>query len=398
MTTIDQRVLVPVAQSIVWDYIRNINNNPSWQTDCRSISFLSSKHEGPGTRWRYTTTKGRENVVEITAWYNGLGYEYVFVDGPRFRNNRGRIRLQEIAEGTIVQWTFSFEGGGVFSGLRGASRQIENTMASSLKALYKQVKAYASEGGFDAKSLMRDAPDVEARAHYKPRHPTVVQKSAAETEPSLRPAPTPAVFDEPPVTDDDGQPLEVVVIDEPPIAVDDTRPRPVITGLEGNVPESDIPPDVEGEPEFLADMSRFEPPRRILDTQPHPKVEIAPAESVHPTVETHAVSPVPEVTPDVSPQVEEKEAPAEIEAASPITVAPEPEPPKSLSPTAEIDPNASIWEIFGVERPSETKEMKVVPAEESEPVVMSATSLGSPSRQGLRIRLRRNLVHLRRPL
>ncbi|HLU12062.1 MAG TPA: SRPBCC family protein, partial [Oceanobacillus sp.] len=116
MTTIDQRVLVPVAQSIVWDYIRNINNNPSWQTDCRSISFLSSKHEGPGTRWRYTTTKGRENVVEITAWYNGLGYEYVFVDGPRFRNNRGRIRLQEIAEGTIVQWTFSFEGGGVFSG------------------------------------------------------------------------------------------------------------------------------------------------------------------------------------------------------------------------------------------------------------------------------------------
>lgn len=392
MTTIDQRLLVPVAQSVVWEYISNLNNNPSWQTDCLSISFLSSKHEGPGTRWRYATPKGRENVVEITAWYNGLGYEYVFIDGPRYRNNRGRIRLQEIAEGTIVQWTFTFETGGMFSGLRSTSRQLENTMAASLKALYKQVKAYASESGFDAKSLMRDAPDVEARAQYKPRHPTVTQKSTADTEPSLRPASASVVFDEPPVTDDDGQPLEVVAVDEPPVAVEDTRPRPAVTGLEDSVSASDIPPDIEGEPEFLTDMSRFEPPRRVQDTQPHPKVEgAAQEESIEPVVEAPSSS--PEATVEAS-RVEPKEVPVEIEAVppTPITVALEPEQPKS---TAEV---ASIWEVFGVERPSETGEMKAVPAEENEPVVMSATSLESPSRQGLRIRLRRNLVHLRRPL
>lgn len=384
MTTIDQRLLVPVAQSVVWDYISNLNNNPSWQTDCRSISFLSSKHEGPGTRWRYATSKGRENVVEITAWYNGLGYEYVFVDGPRYRNNRGRIRLQEIAEGTIVQWTFTFETGGMFSGLRSTSRQLENTMAASLKALYKQVKAYASESGFDAKSLMRDAPDVEARAQYKPRHPTVGQKSTADTEPSLRPASTPVMFDEPPVTDDDGQPLEVVAFDEPPVAVDDTRPRPAVTGLDDSVSAADIPPDIEGEPEFLTDMSRFEPPRRVQDTQPHPKVEVAAQEeSIEPVVEAPSSSPAPEATLEAS-SVEPKEVPAEIE--------------EPTSTPTEVHDGASIWEVFGVERPSETGEMKAVSAEENEPVVMSATSLASPSRQGLRIRLRRNLVHLRRPL
>jgi hypothetical protein len=402
MTTIDQRLLVPVAQAVVWDYLSNLSNNPSWQSDCRNISFLSSKHEGPGTRWRYATQRGRENVVEITAWYNGLGYEYVFIDGPRYRNNRGRIRLQEIAEGTIVQWTFTFEMGGMFSGSRSASRQIENTMASSLKALYKQVKAYATEGGFDAKSLMRDAPDVEARAQYKPRHPTTTQKSTADTETMVHPAAVPTGLDEPPVNDDDGQAFEAIALDEPPIAVDDTRPRPAVTGLVESVSESDVPPDIEGEPEFLADMSRFEPPRRVHDTQPHPKIEVDDqGEVVQPGVEQAAQPVVNSTTAQPEfPPIELDDADAESEVASTFatTTVSEPEQPKSTSPTTEVHIGASIWEVFGVERPSETGEMKAVAAEDSEPVVMSATSLANPSRQGLRIRLRRKLVQLRRPI
>ena len=406
MTTIDQRLLVPIAQAVVWDYISNINNNPSWQADCQSISFLSSKHDGPGTRWRYTTQKGRENVVEITAWYNGLGYEYVFIDGPRYRNNRGRIRLQEIAEGTIVQWTFSFETSGMFSGLRSASRQIENTMATSLKTLYRQVKTYATESGFDAKSLMRDAPDVEARAQYKPRHPTVAQ-AAADTEAAFRPPTTVVGFNEPPITDDDGQALQVIEFAEPPVEVDDTRPRPAVTGLEGTVQASDIPPDMDGEPEFLADVSVFEPPRRDHDTQPHPQLDIVDQkESAEPSEEVPeqpalSLSQVALETPRDEPK--QAAVSAEVEGVPssdrPVTeIASEPVQPRSASPTTEVHIGSSIWDVFGVQRPSETGEMQAVSAEESEPIVMSATSVGNASRQGLRIRLRRNLVHLRRPL
>lgn len=402
MTTIDQRLLVPVAQSVVWEYISNLNNNPSWQADCADLSFLSSMHEGQGTRWRYSTKKGGDCVVEITAWYNGLGYEYVYIDGPRYRNNRGRIRLQEIAEGTIVQWTFTYEMGGALSGLRNNRRQIENTMATSLKTLYRQVKAYATDDGFDAKSLVRDAPDVEARAQYKPRHPTAVAKSSADTETAFRPPSTPVVFDEPPVDDGDAQELQIMAIDEPPVANDDTRPRPAITSSDAQVVASDVPPDVEGEPEFLADLSAFEPPRRDHDTQPRADVgasavmaEATPNEAAQ---EPSTSSELPEAVEVASAAPTEPDTPAEADAGLTDAVAESPAAPE-LTPTIDssnLETGKSIWEIFGVERPAGVIETSNA-TETGEHVVNSSDSAPNESRQGLRIRLRRSLVHLRRP-
>jgi uncharacterized protein YndB with AHSA1/START domain len=121
MTTLDQRILIPVDPQAVWDRISNLAANPGWQTDCRSVSFLTSLRNGAGTRWRYASAGGHEYVVEITAWYDKLGYEYRFVAGAPFQENRGRIRLQEIPEGTVVQWTFSYERGGMLGGIRDSS-------------------------------------------------------------------------------------------------------------------------------------------------------------------------------------------------------------------------------------------------------------------------------------
>ena len=54
--------------------------------------------------------KGKNDVVvEISAWYDTLGYEYRIVDGAKFGENQGRIRLQEVAEGTLVRWIFQYE-------------------------------------------------------------------------------------------------------------------------------------------------------------------------------------------------------------------------------------------------------------------------------------------------
>ncbi len=179
MTIIDHRILIPAAPDVVWDYISDITHNPDWQVDCHDVIFLTSRREGPGVRWRYAAPNGHEYVVAVTAWYNGLGYEYYFVDGVPYRENKGRIRLQEIPEGTIVQWTFTYELSGIFGGMRnalGVSRQVDHTIAESLKTLWQKVKqSGAAARPHEAKSLMRDAPNVDARSAYQPRHPTSVE-------------------------------------------------------------------------------------------------------------------------------------------------------------------------------------------------------------------------------
>ena len=89
MTTIDHRILIPAAPDVVWDYVSDITHNPDWQVDCQEVIFLTSRREGPGVRWRYATPGGRECVVAVTAWYNGLGYEYYFVDGIALPRKQG---------------------------------------------------------------------------------------------------------------------------------------------------------------------------------------------------------------------------------------------------------------------------------------------------------------------
>jgi uncharacterized membrane protein len=461
MTTIDHRILIPAPPDAVWAYISDISRNPSWQVDCREIIFLTSRREGPGLRWRYAEPSGHECVIAVTAWYNGLGYEYYFVDGVPFRENIGRVRLQEIPEGTVVQWTFTYELGGVLSGVRNAlsvSRQIDKNIADSLKTLWQQLKQTVPPQTLEPKSLMRDAPNVEQRSSYQPRHPSAVVQPS-ETKPPLNA--------EPPITRDDAQPIRV--LDEPPLIDEDTRPNPA-AALKTKPTLEEIPPDIEGEPEFLnrlVDLSRFEPPLDSSDTKPRRPVtpeEIfappAPTESEPPAasladllrlaeppeVDTPVVeipSPRPTWIEDSAPPVAEPEAAAPpakpvmssdpaktpVKPMPPVIIRPpepaaevelkeveKPELPAPEAPPAKIEtaPSVSntsavsIWEIFGVPRPSESQEMKAVQVEPTEPAVETQTTIevASPekvkfprasSHIGLRIALRRKLVHLRRP-
>lgn len=403
MTTIDHRILIPAPQTIVWAYISDLNNNPAWQQECKDISYLTSRREGPGTRWRYTTDKRREYVVEITAWYNGLGYEYIYVDGPGYKENRGRIRLQEIAEGTIVQWTFTYEIGGMFAGMRNHKRQIESTMAASLKSLYRAIKQLSSDTKADPKSLMRDAPDVEARSQYRPRHPSQAPKLQDEDDGQFRPEHPAAIFDEPPVAEGDAQSLASFDFDEPELDIEDTRPRAPIT--ERATAEA-APDESQREPEYFIDESRFAPPREAEDTLPgvlsaaEPEATLSPVMPEADSLETSEPAPVePEPVESEmgseTPPAADEEQPAAESAGSGLPVV---EP--ILLPTASPEHSGeSIWEIFGVPRPSETQEAARAPRPDQtadttpEPVSQPPVKAG----QGLRILVRRKLVRLRRP-
>lgn len=295
MTTIDQRILIPTPPEVVWEYISEIRNNPRWQAGCTGVNFLTSKVSGPGTRWRQTVEKSSEQVIEIAAWYEGLGYQYTYIDGMPFRDGIGRIRLQEIPEGTVVQWTITYEMGGLLGGMRsslGLNRRLETMMVTSLKALWKQVNESGSAQRLrEAKSLMRDAPDAEARANYKPRHVPVVDlrtEGDGEAAPPVTPVPAPA-----PLSELDGdakyRPPAGYTIPEPPVAEDDTRPRQPVVSVESPAPSEpirrrlsihELVEDAE-EPEFLQDMVRFAPPAveppGMDDTQPiRPVASAAP--------------------------------------------------------------------------------------------------------------------------
>src|SRR6185436_5009173 len=81
MTILDHRILIPKSPEKIWEFLSDLSQNAAWQVDCKSVSLLTTKTTGSGVRWRYTTTGGRSYVAETTAWYDGLGYEYTFVDG-----------------------------------------------------------------------------------------------------------------------------------------------------------------------------------------------------------------------------------------------------------------------------------------------------------------------------
>ena len=318
MAIIDQRILIPARQELVWSYLSDLTKNAEWQADCQSVSFVTTKHDGVGARWRSGSDRGKDAVLEVTSWYNGLGYEYIYIDGAPFNDNKCRLRLQEIPEGTVVQWTVTFEGGGMFGGGRSV-RQFDAMMAASLKQLYKQIKAFNSSEALAARSLMRDAPDVEARAAYKPRHPSSLTGEAGgpiSEDAVLLPS-----TDEPAVAAEDAGLVQVIDLTaEPPVAVDDTRPRPAVT--------DEPSPD-----------ARFAPPpeRVTADT-----TDIEPSEASAESAATPAEA-----------------APDKTAAAMAAAVAAAELPP--------ADPQGkSIWEIFGVERPEAVATPVSAPAPSAE--------------------------------
>jgi hypothetical protein len=258
-------------------------------------------------------------------------------------------------------------------------------MIDSLKKLWKVITQTAGEGHRDAKSLMRDAPDVEARSQYKRRHPSVLQEKLTQTPPG-------------------GTPM-IPVIPEPPITQEDTRPRQPVPVESSQVSTSEIPAVPPGEPDFAMDIPqapetsepRFAPPRET------------PPGSV-PTFrgDQRTEEDLPAVT-TTAPGQEE----VSLESPAPI------EPTRSAEFKEQVSKldtaHLSVFEVFGLPKPSDTQQMQAIQTTEetssgvlSEPPIMptdtqstqgvSGVQTKAPARAGRRLAARRKLVNLRRPL
>jgi hypothetical protein len=395
MNLIDHRILIPTSPERVWQFVGDLRRNTEWQVNAQTLSLLTSNPKpAPGMRFRLTQQRGRDQVWEITAWYDRFGYEYQVVEGGAFRENKGQLRLQETPEGTVVQWTFSYRGGGLFGN---AGKAQEQLIINSLKMLYKVITRSKEVETFQAKSLMRDDPGVEARANYRPRHSTSVPTESGQgvrvpKSPYGPPTPNKPM---PPVPDELAAPR--VSFTRPPDPAErtlyDTRPHPA-------TPEP-VARQADPEPDFLAALPPIDAPAPVIapsqpvwmkpaDPTPTPPrtppvelppvIELAPA--APPVVEATPapepvtppaveVKPVAEAAPTPPPVVEIKRVTSEIPASAPVIESPEPkpEPRPRITDTSQI----SVFELFGLPKPSKTQPMPAL-----SPEMLSSTGQITP--------------------
>jgi len=340
MNVIDHAILISASPEFIWRFLGDISQNPKWQEDCTNLSFLTTQHEGRGTRWRYETPKGKSIIVEISAWYDTLGYEYKIVEGSSVSENQGRIRLQEIAEGTLVQWTFNYELDGMLSGLRnaiGLKRTLTNNIQDSLRNLYKLVQQ--ETGGIsthEARASLKEAPDVEERVSYQPRHPSNFKEDTDDDlfKDSDYPSESSIAYE-----------FEREGIIEPPVDDGDTKPNPVIQGTD------EIPPVDMSDVSLVNQIQ--EPPVADDDTKPNAPIETM--EQVEPDLPLD-----PEVEPVVEMEDDEVESAQEqIEETPPVT-----DSPASREADIRDTSRISVFEVFGLQKPSETQEMSVITDED----------------------------------
>ena len=326
MNVIDLEILIPASPDFIWRFLGDPSTIPQWQKDATSVSFLSTQREGRGTRWRQSSQRGGDIVVEVDAWYDTLGYEYQIVDGARFGENQGRIKLHEVPEGTLVNWTFQYELGGFFGGIRnamrlkrGASNQIQDSLRNLHHLIVQQTGGISTH---EAKASMQDAPDVAERSSYRPRHPSAFQDPAAE-ELEAETDDGASATDRQPVLYEIG--LEPVA---PPSDTDtDTKPNPVVLSTVDS-PAEEIQDETE-----LEDTRPIELEALLAETK---FVDLAPSEALAADGPAPGLNAIAPAAADDAP--EDESAPR---------VAPTPRPPQKN--TAHV----SVFEIFGLQKPSE---------------------------------------------
>jgi uncharacterized membrane protein len=168
VSLIDQRILIVAPADAVWSHLTATTTLPKWNRLTKQLSVLSTHDTGVGARRRCTDDRGRTTVEQITAWVENIGCEYIMVDGP-YRSLKGRVRLQAVADGTIVNWTVDYQLKGPLAGMRNVllfRRGYQRMMADSLRELRKVVEksGVKLDPEKQARFAMQADPGIEARA------------------------------------------------------------------------------------------------------------------------------------------------------------------------------------------------------------------------------------------
>jgi hypothetical protein len=373
VSLIEQRILISAPIETVWPYVSDPTLISRWNRAYKQIGVLSTKATGVGARRRSVGENGKSVVEEITAWLENLGYEYVAIDGP-YQSFRGRYRLQAIPDGTIVNWAVDYQLKGLLAGLRNVlsfRRHQDSIMSDSLRALRKLVESSGVKllPEAHARYALQAGPTAESRASRVV--PLVGHTESAESEASgaMR-----AIT----INDDDIPDFGEVSTDQPSVAVpanapileNSTKPdtgsfipsfaaEPGETAHSSAVVEDDTKPRP---PQNLKDAIAAQvgqgvtdlpkvadPIEDALESYSAPTVPIslvAPPREVEPVPDTQTMEVMPPAPkqPDTLPERIPTGPMQPVQSSTPIT-----EQPIDKRDTKDV----SIWDVFGMERPSD---------------------------------------------
>jgi hypothetical protein len=159
---------------------------PGWRIDCAEVHMLTARQFGVGTQRECFPPRGKPYVEEVTAWYEGLGYEYVQVGNRSFSEWLARMRLQAVPDGTIVQWTISYAPAGLMSRVSNeisGKARVEEDCANSLRQLRRLIMGMGYE--VDTDTRRRQTLQPVSSVVRSSTQPVVVpaEESAADTRP-----------------------------------------------------------------------------------------------------------------------------------------------------------------------------------------------------------------------
>ncbi len=395
MTLIDQRILIDAPPQIIWEFISDPYKLAEWHAGYTSVSVLTTQQTGLGTRRRCAVTGGGKDVIEqITAWVDGLGYEYELIEGGPYRAMRGRIRLQPGPDGTSVQWTVEYQPRGPLGFLRdqlSGRKQFAAMMAASLRELRQQVNALGlrMDDAYRARLGIQGRLNAAERAQYQRRHPASI--GAFPAQPMTAPEGAPVASAEtaegaPPATPGEeiaapaarAVSFEADTEPKPPAGLRETlaaqQESPIPTPVPPLESKAEAPaPPLEAAPEEVPLPPTIAPPPAVVPPEPQPSVSATPEE---PEPDYRRATP-PRGIPAVMPPAESAPSPFARPAPQDAeTVPPRPTPPREVPgatapaatdqaghesvlppPTPKTDTGeVSIWEVFGLRRPSEQDE------------------------------------------
>jgi len=386
VTLIDQRILIDAPPQVIWEFLSDPAKLPHWHAGYASVSVLTTQQTGAGTRRRCTPAGGGKDFIEeITAWIDGLGYEYTLIEGGPYRSLRGRIRLQPGPDGTSVQWTIDYQPKGLAGFIRniaGGHKQLARMMATSLRELRQQVNALglrlddASRARVGIQERLNAAERQQYQRRYAPpvgTDPRLPASPPADPD-SSKPA-TPAMASAAP------QPAQHVPAPrasapagEQPVPANDqpsSRQRVAFAPPATTQPEHDIPLPPPPENITPPEPMRPVPPRqaddgpaRAASDEPDYRRPTPPRgiPSVRPAA-TPASPPAPalaggaEPSPQAMPARLSRQTPPHGIASASQRSVPDHERAGLPPPTPQTDTGElSIWDVFGLSRPSEEDE------------------------------------------
>jgi hypothetical protein len=153
------------------------------------VSVLTTSSTGVGARRRCTLQSGKDVIEQVSAWVEGLGYEYAVIEGGPYRSLRGRFRLQAGPDGTSVQWTIAYQPKGLFGLIKdrlGGRRAMAALMSASLRQLRREIDALGMRMDDQDRARVAIRRLVEERPVPAPRQPPVPRRTTPATAGAVR--------------------------------------------------------------------------------------------------------------------------------------------------------------------------------------------------------------------